>query len=75
MVNVEVFDKVVVYGDVCFDGSFGVFRPFSGEVAVGTKSFIAFGGFTLEVWYNVRGIGDVIKGDEWSAWHSASHDA
>ena len=34
MGNVEVFDKVVVYGDVCFDGSFGVFRPFSGEVAV-----------------------------------------
>ena len=33
MGNVEVFDKVVVYGDVCFDGSFDVFRPFSGEVA------------------------------------------
>ena len=31
MGNVEVFDKVVVYGDVCFDGSFGVFRPFSGR--------------------------------------------
>ena len=27
---------------MCFDGSFGVFRSFSGEVAVGTKSFIAF---------------------------------
>ena len=45
MGNVEVFDEVVVHGDVCFDGSFGVFRSFSGEVAVSTKSFIAFGSF------------------------------
>ena len=75
MGDVEVFNEVVVYGDVCFDCSFGVFRSLSGEVAIGTKSLIAFGSLALEVWYNVCGVGDVIKGDEWSAWHSAGHDA
>ena len=58
-----------------FNGSFGVVRSFSGEVTVGTKSFIAFGSFALKVWYNVVGVGDVIKGDEGCAGHSAGHNA
>ena len=47
MGDVEVFNEVVVYGDVCFDCSFGVFRSLSGEVAIGTKSLIAFGSLAL----------------------------
>jgi len=73
--DVKVFDEVVVNGDVCFNGSFGVFRSFSSEAAVSTESFVAFGYKRQKVWYNISGVCDLIKGDEWCAWHSASHDA